>query len=180
MPSGPLGSRRRDRFPRYEERQPDVADHASTPAWASLALAAHATNLTALGGRALPWLAGLAATRPAWQVTYGDTADAVAMVREAADGSVAPLRPADELEAITPTTTTVALGEGLAVLDATTGRIHLLNPSAAFVWRCVADAPDETRLVETVLDRVPDGSLDRASVRATVERLGASGLLADG
>ena len=93
---------------------------------------------------------------------------------------VGPLRPAAELEAITPTTTTVALGDGLAVLDATTGRVHLLNASAAFIWRCLADTPDPTRLVQTVLDRAPDGSLDRVSVRATVERLGASGLLPDG
>ena len=166
-------------FPRYEEGRP-TASRRVDAGWALLALAAHTTNLRVLGGRALPWLAGLAATRPAWQVTYGETAGAVAVVRDAADVVVAPLRPADELEAITPTTTTVALGEGLAVLDATTCRVHLLNASAAFVWRCVADTPDQTRLVETVLDRVPEGSLDRASVRATVERLGASGLLAGG
>ena len=166
-------------FPRYEEGS-RTSRTSVDAGWTLLALAAHTTNLTALGGRALPWLAGLAASRPAWQVTYCETAGAVAVVREAANVVVAPLRPADELEAITPTTTTVVLGEGLAVLDGTTGRIHLLNASAAFVWRCVADAPDPTRLVETVLERAPDGALDRVSVRATVERLGASGLLADG
>ncbi len=166
-------------FPRYEEGSRTTCTSVDA-SWTFLALAAHTTNLTSLGGRALPWLAGLAASRPAWQLTYGESADAVDVVREAADVVVAPLRPADQLDAITPTTTTVALGDGLAVLDATTGRIHLLNASAAFVWRCAADAPDRNRLVESVLERAPDRSLDRASVRATVERLGASGLLTDG
>ena len=112
-------------------------------------------------------------------MSYGETAGAVAVVRNAA-ALVTPLQPAVELEAITSTTTTVVLGEGLAVLDGTTGRVHVLNASAAFVWRCVADTPDQTRLVRAVLARAPDGSLDHASVHATVERLGAAGLLAEG
>ena len=166
-------------FPQYEEgSRTSIAS--LDPGWTLLALAAHTTNLRALGGRALPWLAGLAASRPAWQVTYGEAAGAVAAVREAADVSVGPLRPADELEAITPSTTTVVLGDDLAVLHAPTGRVHLLNPSAAFVWRCVPDAPDPNRLADVALARAPGGSLDRASVVATVEHLSAAGLLMDG
>jgi hypothetical protein len=163
-------------FPSYERDRPTALTRLD-PAWTLLALAAHATNLSLLSGRALPWLAGLASSCPAWQVTYGDAADAIATVRTAAGGPVVPLRPAEELAPITPGTTTVVLGDQLAVLHEDTGRIHLLNPSAALVWTCVPDAPDRAHLAELALARAPHGSLDRAAVTATVEHLSTAGLL---
>lgn len=165
-------------FPRYRASS-RTSRTILDPGWTLLALAAHTTNLRTLGGRALPWLAGLAASRPAWQVTYGDSAEAVAAVRDAAAVSVTPLRPAEELEPITSSTTTVVLGNGLAVLHAPTACVHLLNPSAAFVWRCVPDAPGSTGLAEVALARAPAGSLEPAAVIATVEHLSTAGLLAD-
>ena len=110
------------------------------PGWTFLALAAHTTNLAALGGAALPWLAGLALDCPSWQVTYGDTAAGVGAVRDAARRPGSPVRPAVVLDPITATSTTVVMGDEAAVLDQRTGQVHLLNASAAFVWTCVPDA----------------------------------------
>ena len=149
------------------------------PSWALVALAAHATNLSGVGGAALPWLAAIAASCPAWQATYGASIDVVATVREAAALPATPLQPADVLGPVTPTTTTVVLGDDLAVFDGPTGRIHVLNAGAAFVWRCVPDAADEQGLTEVALARSPAASLDRPSVSSTVEHLARAGLLPD-
>ncbi len=147
--------------------------------WTLVALAAHATNLSAVGDRALPWLAGIAASCPAWQVTYGASIDVVPTVREAAGRRVAPVRPAEVIGPVTPTTTTVVMGDDLAVFDGPTGRIHVLNAGAAFVWTCVPDAADASGLTEVALARAPAGSLDRRSVDATVDHLAGAGLLPD-
>jgi hypothetical protein len=163
-------------FPRYKRDSPTASTRLD-PAWTLLALAAHATNLTALGGRALPWLAGLATQCPAWQVTYGDATDALVGVRTAAGEPLVPLRPAEELARITSDTTTVVLGDQLAVLDERTGRVHLLNPSAAHVWTCVADSSTRAGLAELALARAPHGSLDPETVTATIEHLSRVGLL---
>jgi hypothetical protein len=121
-------------FPRYEPgARAEVVrlDHG----WALAALAAHATNLAALGGRALVWLAGLASACPAYQLTHGDARRAAAMVERLAADRARPLEPATPIDPVTGATTTVAVGESLAVLHEPTGRVHVLNPGAAAVWR---------------------------------------------
>jgi len=144
-----------------------------------LALAAHTTNLANLGGTALRWLAGVATACPSWQISYGDAADAVPTVRNVGRTRPSSIRPADVIGPVTPTTTSVVLGDDLAVFDDPTGRVHLLNAGAAFVWACVPDAPDGPGLADVALARAPAGSLDRPSISATVEHLAVSGLLPD-
>ena len=165
-------------FPRYTPG----ADATMTPlnaGWTFLALAAHTTNLAALGGaKALPWLAGLALDCPSWQVTYGDTAEGVGAVRDAARRPGSPVRPAVVLDPITATSTTVVMGDEAAVLDQRTGQVHLLNASAAFVWSCVPDASDAGHLVAVALDRASDSAPDPAMLDRTIEHLTRTGLLA--
>jgi hypothetical protein len=135
-------------------------------AWTLLALAAHATNLAALGRTALTWLAGLAHGQPAWQLTYGDTREAVPVVQRAAAGPGRPAVPAEILPAIAGNTTTVAVDDGLAVLHEPTGKVHLLNATAADVWR------EATGVATTAT-----GTVDRAMAAATVDELVRAGLL---
>jgi hypothetical protein len=80
---------------------------------------------------------------------------------------------------VTPTTTSVVVGDELAVFDDPTGRVHLLNAGAAFVWACVPDAPDAPGLADVALARAPAASLDAPSISATIEHLAMSGLLPD-
>lgn len=177
-------------FPRFEPGA-DVAEVPLDPGWALLALAAHATNLSALGGTALAWLAGLAAACPAWQLTHGGAEVAVASIERAGRGPGRPAEPAEVLPAITADTTTVAVGDSLAVLHEPSGKVHLLNPPAAAVWRgavgvagAVGNGHDSSSLVDAVLDAL--GTLgtnsghrpDRTSTAATLDRLVSSGLLA--
>jgi hypothetical protein len=136
--------------------------------WALLALAAHATNLAALGGTALVWLAGLALAYPAWQLTYGDTDEAVAAVRRVAAAPGRPASPAEALPALAGVTTTVALDDALAVLHEPTGRVHVLNPSAADVWRRASGVAISGA-----------AAADRATTAATVDELVRAGLLAE-
>jgi hypothetical protein len=138
------------------------------PGWALLGLATHATNLAALGGDALAWLAGLALACPASQLTFGDATDAVAAVERAAIGPSRSVEPAEVLLPITDATTTVAVGDALAVLHEPTGKIHVLNASAAAVWRREAGAAAGG-----------DGELDSAAAAVTVDRLVQAGLLAE-
>lgn len=147
------------------------------PGWTLLALAAHTTNLAALGGAALPWLAGLALACPSWQVTYGNTAAGVGAVRDAARRPGSAVRPAVVLEPITASSTTVVMGDEVAVLDERTGQVHLLNASAACVWTCVPDASDARDLLAVARKRAPLGSLDESMIVRTVEHLTRSGLL---
>ena len=163
-------------FPRYEAGSQTTVTRLD-PAWTLLALTAHATNLAALGGSALAWMAGLAVAYPARQITYSNADDAVGVVRAAGERSSVPLRPAETIGPITPTTTTIVLGDGLAVMHESTGKVHLLNAAASLVWTCMPDAPDASRLADVALARLPAGSLDRASVAATIRHLGRSGLL---
>jgi hypothetical protein len=135
--------------------------------WALLALVAHATNLWALGGPALAWLAGLALTYRARQLTYGDTGAAVAAVQRAAAGPGRPVVPAQILPPIAAHTTTVAVDDGLAVLQETTGKVHLLNSTAADVWRRASG-----------VSTASTAATDRAMAAATVDRLMSAGLLA--
>jgi hypothetical protein len=103
--------------------------------WALAALAAHATNLAALRGTALAWLAGLALACPAYQLAHGDARGAVAMIQQLASDRARPLEPAAVTDPVTTATTAVALGESLAVLHEPSGRVHILNTGAAAVWR---------------------------------------------
>jgi len=164
-------------FPRYRRDAPTDA-MTLTPGWTLLALVAHTTNLGRLGASALPWLAALAAACPGWRVTYEDPAAAVRRVRALAATPGGPLRPAAVIGPVTSTTTTVELGDELAVLDATTGRVHLLSTAAALVWTSVPDATAQgCDLVDLVLARSAEPTLDRSALVATVEHLVRCGLL---
>jgi hypothetical protein len=163
-------------FPRYVAGAPTSVT-TLTPALALTALASHSTNLARLGGAALPWLAGIAASCPAWQITYGDATEAVEHVRAATRPAGASPRPAEVIGPITSSTTTVALGDDLVVFDELTGNIHVLNESAAFVWMCLPEAPEPSEVAEVALTRAPPGSMDRSTISAIVDRLVAAGLV---
>jgi hypothetical protein len=141
-------------FPRYQpgsDTRMVQLDHC----WALAALAAHATNLAALRGTALAWLAGLALACPAYQLTHGDASGAVAMVEQLASDRARSLEPSAVTDPVTPATTTVALGESLAVLHEPSGRVHILNTGAAAVWRHAVAAAGGCRtssLVDAGLD----------------------------
>jgi hypothetical protein len=154
-------------FARYEPGAA-ITETRLDSAWALLALAAHTTTLTALRGTALAWLAGLALAYPARQLTYGATDEAVAVVQRAAAGPGRPAAPARVLPAIAGDTTTVALDEALAVLHEPTGKVHVLNASAADVWRRAAGG------ATTATARA-----NRAATAVTVNELVRAGLLAD-
>jgi hypothetical protein len=171
-------------FPRYKA-DASLAQVPLDPGWALLALAAHAINLAALGANALAWLAGLALACPAWQLTHGDAGAAAAAIEQSAEGGGQPVEPAAVLPPITRDTTTVALGDSLAVLHEPSGRVHVLNPSAAAIWCGAAGAGAGGRDMSSVVDAVLDGldsadgeRPDRVTVAATVHWLVRSGLLA--
>jgi hypothetical protein len=171
-------------FPRYEPGA-SLAGVPLDPRWALLALTAHATNMAPLGATALAWLAGLALACPAQHLTHGDAGAATAAIEESAEGHGRPVAPAEVLPPITRNTTTVALGDSLAVLHEPSGRVHVLNLSAAAMWRRAAGAGVGGHDISSVVDAVLDGldtadgeRPDRAAVAATVDRLVRSGLLA--
>jgi hypothetical protein len=151
-------------FPRYEPAA-ETSVVRLDPGWALAALATHATNLAVLGGAALAWLAGLALTCPAYQLTYADAGQATTTIARTAARAGRPVEPAAVLGAITVDTTTVAVGASLAVLHEPSGSIHVLNPAAADVWRRAAVDP-------AAGDR-PDG----AATAATIDQLMRRGLL---
>jgi hypothetical protein len=165
-------------FPRYEPGA-EVSDVPLDPGWSLLALAAHATNLAALGRTALTWLAGLALTCPARQFTYRDAPQVVAAIERAADAPGRPVEPAEMLPPVTDDTTTVALGNSLAVLHEPSGKVHLLNAGASAMWcRAAAlEACDRSSLVEAVLGADDGDRRDRSTAAATIDRLVRSGLL---
>jgi hypothetical protein len=163
-------------FPCYDAG----AEHRAVPldlGWTVLALASHSPNLRALGGRGLAWLAGLALACPATQITYGDAALAVAAVRSAARRPPTRIVPAPTLPPVTPGTTAVALGDELAVLHHASGRVNLLNRTAAAVWRGAAGAVDRAGAVEAALRAEDLEGMDRATAIATVDHLVDAGLL---
>jgi hypothetical protein len=171
-------------FPRYD-RGASLTKVPLDHDWALLALAAHATNLLALRSSALAWLAGLALACPALQLTYGDAGVVVAAVEREADGRRRRVEPAEALPSITDDTTTVALGDSLADLHEPSGRVNLLNASAAAVWRGAlgagVDGHDISSLADAVLEGpdAADGQVPRrATALATVDRLVRSGLIA--
>jgi hypothetical protein len=167
-------------FPRYEPGA-DTSVVRLDAGWTLVALVAHATNLAAHGGTALAWLAGVALACPALQLTHADAGTAVTTIARAAERPARRVTPAQVLEPITADTTTVAVGDSLAVLHEPSGRVHLLNPSAAAVWRRAAGAVDgciTSSLVDTVLEGSDGGCRDRSTVTATVDQLVRSGLIA--
>jgi hypothetical protein len=165
-------------FPRYKPGT-ETREAPLDPAWALLALAAHATNLAALGHRGLVWLAGVALTCPARQLTYDDAAQVVTAIERAADAPRRPVAPADTLPPVTDDTTTVAVGDSLAVLHRPSRMVHVLNQSAAAMWRRAAavEAHDGVSLVDAVLEAADGEQPDRSTATATIDRLVRSGLL---
>jgi hypothetical protein len=171
-------------FPRY---RPDAGttDMPFDPSWAFLALATHAINLRGLGGTALAWLAGLALACPARQVTHADVRTAVSLIEDNQGEPARRVQPAETLPPVTPDTITVEVGDSLAVLHEPSGRVNLLNPSAAALWRSAAGTRtyghDMTSLVDAALEGIDtaDGwRPDRGIASATIDRLARSGLIA--
>lgn len=146
--------------------------------WTLTALAGHSPNLAALGATALPTLAALAESVPAWQVTYGDTAAGLAAVTDAADRAPVELTPLTPFSRVTPTTTTVPIGEGLAVYDEAGGELHVLDASASKVWLAIPRAHSESELVTVVRTMAPAASPDHIS--DTLAHLERCGLLTGG
>ena len=165
-------------FPRYEPGA-ETDDAPLDPPWALLALAAHATNLVALGHEALVWLAGVALTCPARQLTYGDAAQVVTAIERAAEAPHRPVAPAVTLPRVTDDTTTVAMGDSLAVLHRPSRMVHVLNRSAAVIWRraAAAEAHDSSARVDAVLEAGDREQPDRSTATTTIDRLVRSGLL---
>jgi hypothetical protein len=151
-------------FPRYEPAA-EASVVRLDPDWALAALVSHATNLAELGGTGLAWLAGLALACPAYQLTHADAGQATTAIAGTADRAGRPIEPAAVLGAITVDTTTVAVGDSLAVLHKPSGRIHVLNPAAADVWRRAA------------VDPTAGGQPDRSATAATIVQLTRRGLL---
>lgn len=165
-------------FPRYDPHAPPSTVPLE-PRATFLALVGHAANLGRRGGEAVPWLAALAETCPAWETTYRDGREAVALVRDLAGRTGVPLRPAPPVGPVTTTTTTVVIDGDTAVFDTVTGRIHVLNASASVIWLSLPDvAPDRSGLADLVRARTSP-ALDDATVEATVAQLVAEGLLSD-
>jgi hypothetical protein len=142
-------------FPRYEPAA-EARVVRLDPSWALAALASHATNLAALGGTGLAWLAGLALGCPAYQLTHADAGEATITIAGTAERAGRPVEPAPVLGAITVDTTTVAVGDSLAVLHEPSGTIHVLNPAAADVWRRAA--------VGDAAGGWPEGSANAATI----------------
>ncbi len=165
-------------FPRYSPDEPPSLTTLE-PGLVVLALAAHTTNLATLSSDALPWLVGLALACPASQLTHHDASGAVPRIRAAASTSGEPVHPAATIGPVTQDTTTVPVGDELAVLDASTGTVHLLNTAASFVWTCVPEAESCSDLAEVVLALAPPGALERSTVDTTIRRLVDMGLLTD-
>jgi hypothetical protein len=165
-------------FPRYEPGARTQIVRLD-PGWAIVALAAHATNLAALGGIALMWLAGLARACPAFQLTYGDVTHALAVIEDATRGPGGPIEPALVLDPVTGDTTAVAVDDSLAVLHHPSGKVHLLNAAAATVWRRAAGAVGrhEPAAVDAVPAGPEDWGWDHSLASATVDQLVRSGLL---
>jgi hypothetical protein len=166
-------------FPRY---RPGTGIRAVQldPAWTFAALAAHANNLAVLRGTALAWLASLALACPAYQLTHDNANRVVATVRQLASAPARPLKPATILEPVTSDTTTVAVGESLAVMHEPSGLVHVLNPRAAAAWRhAVARLSDgSTSRVDAGVDMANNDGKDQPAEVATVDELRRLGLLA--
>ncbi len=165
-------------FPRYSQSERPSATPLET-GWTVLALASHTTNLSTLGGDALPWLVGLAVGCPAWQLGHDDASGAAARIRTSTFAPGEPVQPAATIGPVTRDTTTVPVGEELVVFDSSTGAVHLLNEAAAFVWSCVPEAESSSGLAEAVLDLAPSGALESGTVDTTIRRLVDIGLLTD-
>jgi len=164
-------------FPRYA-RDGSSSMTCLEPRAIFLALVSHATNLGRLRGDAVPWLAALSLACPGWEATYHDARDAVSLVRDLARRPGEVIEPAPVIGPITATTTTVAIDEDIAVFEATTGRVHLLNASAGLIWLSVPDLDLEpSRLVEVVVQRARSANIDHATIKQTVQQFATAGLL---
>ena len=166
-------------FPRYVEGAATSATPLE-PAATLLLLATNTVNLTSRGGWALPWLAGLALSCPAWRYVYGDVDEVQAHVRAVGSSLAAgAMRPTETIGPVTPTTTTVVLGDELAVFAHETGELHVLNPGAALVWISIPDVGRREDLEPLVAARTA-GALSTSEMRSTIEHLDALGLLPAG
>jgi hypothetical protein len=160
-------------FPRYDAAATTSVTELDRRA-TFVGLVTHTANLERLGGDTLPWLAALAA-RPGYQVTYADASEARHLVRDLTGRAVAPLRPSPVLGPVTPSTTTVALGEDTAVLDAATGRVHVLNASAGLVWLDLAIDTTDARPARAMASVA--SVLGGATVDETLRHLASTGLI---
>jgi hypothetical protein len=163
-------------FPRYQ-RGSEFGVVQLDQCWALAALAAHATNLATLRGTALAWLAGLASACPAYQLTHGDARGPVAMVEQLASDRARPLEPVAVTGPMMTATTTVALGESLAVLHEPSGRVHILNTGAAAVWRHAIAAAGG---VDAGVDALGSASGEWPAATATADHLAQLELLPGG
>ena len=103
---------------------------------------------------------------PAYQLTHAGAGRAAAIVTREAGRAGTPVEPAPLLEAITADTTTVAVGDSLAVLHEPSGKVHVLSSAAADVWRRAA------------ADGSNGCSRDGSTVAETIDHLTWCGLLA--
>ena len=103
------------------------------PAWAFAALASHATNLAVLRRSAVARLAALAVSPCG--ISSPTPARAAAIVTREAGRAGTPVEPAPLLEAITADTTTVAVGDSLAVLHEPSGKVHVLSSARVATGR---------------------------------------------
>jgi hypothetical protein len=152
-------------FPRYRPGA-DTSVVRLDAAWAFAVLASHATNLAVLRRTAVARLAGLVLACPAFQLTHADAGQAATIVMTEAERAGTPVEAASVLEAITADTTTVAVGGSLAVLHEPSGKVHVLSPAAADVWRWAA------------ANRSDGGSRDGSTEAETIDHLTRCGLLA--
>jgi len=169
-------------FPRYDPGA-SLTEVPLDHGWAFLALAAHATNLLALRGRALTWLAGLA-------LAFGRCSPPTAMPGRRQSNA----RQADPLAELSrprccPRSRTTPRPFPLVTRSRRAARapcrVHVLNGSAAAVWRSAVSADVDGHDISSLVDAVVEG-LDaadgqvarRATALATVDRLVRSGLIA--
>ncbi len=154
-------------FPRFEPGA-TLAVKALTPEWTFAALVAHSTNLNALGLDAIRWIAALANGRTAALVTYGDARDAVAVVRDRSDAPVSDLQPTVAHHTKTPDLRSIAVGSSVALHDASSGTVHVLNELSTLVWTSMISGENLGEI---------STSLSRDELARTVERLRALGLV---
>jgi hypothetical protein len=97
-----------------------------------------------------------------------------------ASGRARPLKPSKALDPVTSDTTTVAVGESLAVLHKPSGRVHVLNRDAARVWRHAVGTltgRGTSSLGDGERDLLSGDGSEPSPADATAHQLGRLGLL---
>src|SRR5690606_27512435 len=96
---------------------------------------------------------------------------------QAASGPGRPVEPAEVLAPVTDATTAVAVDDGVVVLHEPSGRVHLLNDTAALVWQHAAGGRDADAVIDAALEARGGSGLDRQAVAATLGELVRAGLV---